>query len=90
MVEKRQVIAGALNLHAAASPGPGGFRKSYIQAVAEYPGGAEALRRWCSLVAGGSMSAASVRLWDAAMLRPFFKSDRVSIRPYASPRAASK
>ena len=38
------------------------------------------MRRWCNMVAGGSMSAASIRLWNAAMLRPFFKGDGVSIR----------
>ena len=81
VVENKQVIAGALNLHAAASPGPGGFRNSYIQAIAECPGGAEALRRWCNMVDGGNMPAASSRLWNAAMLRPFFKGDGVSIRP---------
>ena len=57
VVESKQVIASALNLHAAASPGPGGFRNSYIQALAEYPGGAEALRRWCNMVAGGQHGA---------------------------------
>ena len=90
VVANKQVIAGALNLHAAASPGPGGFRNSYIQAVAEYPGGAEALRRWCNMVAGGNMPAASTRLWNAAMLRPFFKSDGVAIRPATGGEALFK
>ena len=81
VVTSKQVMAGAFNLHAAASPGPGGFRNSYIQAIAEYPGGAEALRLWCNMVAAGNMQAASVRLWTAAMLRPFFEADGVSIRP---------
>ena len=53
VVENKQIVAGALSLQAAASPGPGGFRNSYIQAVAEYPGGAEALRRWCNMVTVG-------------------------------------
>ena len=57
VVESKQIIASALNLHAAASPGPGGFRNSYIQAPAEFPGGAEALRRWCNMIAGGQHGA---------------------------------
>ena len=76
----KQVISGALILHAAASPGPSGLRNSYIQAIAEYPGGIDALRRWCNTMAAGRMQPEPAQLWTAAMLRPFFKSDGIATR----------
>ena len=39
VVSSRQVIAATASLHAAASPGPSGFHTSYIQAIAQCPGG---------------------------------------------------
>ena len=81
VVRGKQVFAAAANLHAVASPGPSGFRNSYIQATAEYPGGLEVLRQWCNAVAAGRVQHSTAQLSTAGLVRPFFKGDGVSVRP---------
>ena len=71
VVTSKHVFAAAANLHAAASPGPSGFRNSYSQAAAEHPGGLEVLRQWCNKMANGRMQRSIAQLWAAALVRPF-------------------
>ena len=66
-------FGAVLNLHVVASPGPSGERTS----------GAEVLRRWCNAIAAGKMTSWVSRLWAAAMVRLFVKSDGQGIRPVA-------
>ena len=53
-------------------------------------GGIDALRQWCNAIAAGRVQAEALQLWTAAMLRPFYKSDGVAIRPVVCGEALFK
>ena len=68
-------------MHVAAALWPSGVCNYCTQAIAEYPGGAEVLRRWCNAIVASKMAAWVSRLRAGALALPLVKSDGQTTRP---------
>ena len=77
-------------LQLAAGPGPSGFRNSFIALVHAMPGGPTVLATWATTWVQAIISPWLAELWTAALVRPFFKADMVSIRPILCAEALLK
>ena len=80
-IRPRAASQVASRLHAAAGPGPSGFRNSYIQLVNTQPQGPRILAAWAQPWARGDVKPWAARMWTHQLCRPFFKADGVGVRP---------
>ena len=72
-------VAG--RLHAAAGPGPSGFRNAYIQLIHAQPQGPRILSNWVQPWVRGDVQPWAAHQWTHQLCRPFFKTDGIGIRP---------
>ena len=77
-------------LRLAAGPGPSGFRNSYIALVHSFPSGPQALASWANVWGQASISPWLAELWTGALVRPFFKSNGLDVRPILCAEAMLK
>ena len=82
----RRVAASKLN----AAPGPSGWRNTYLSLIMAAKGGPQALQAWSQAWASGAVSPHLARLWSGALVRPFFKSNGVDVRPVLCSEALVK
>ena len=82
----RRVAASKRN----AAPGPSGWKNTYLALIMAAKGGPQALLAWSQAWANGAVSPHLARLWTAALVRPFFKSNGVDVRPVLCSEALVK
>ena len=77
-------------LRLAAGSGPSGWRNSYIALVHSHPDGAKTLAEWAAIWSQARLAPWLADLWTSALVRPFFKSNAVDVRPILCAEALLK
>jgi len=89
-INPRAAAKQAAQLRPNSGPGPSGWRNSYIQAIAASPAGTQALSLWATHWSSGTITPKHAEIWTPSLVRPFYKSDGVSIRPVICSEALMK
>jgi hypothetical protein len=89
-INPRAAAKQAAQLRPNSGPGPSGWRNSYIQAIAATPAGTHALSLWATHWSSGTINPNTAEIWTPSLVRPFYKTDGVSIRPVICSEALMK